>query len=127
MKLSSFGSLLTTMYSDVMTVYRRTPSINADGTTSIKLSSTAIYENIPCRISTTKPDDSETTREDKNSQYADVKVFCSPKYVVEKGDTIVVTKKQDDGTTLVVYTGTSNLPFVYATHAEIKLVDVGDA
>ena len=127
MNLSSYGSLFTSMYSDLMTVYRHAPSTNADGTTSTKLSSIAVYKDIPCRISTTKPDNAETNLDDKNPLYADVKIFCGSQYSIKKGDKIVAIKKQDDGTTLITYTGTSNLPFVYPTHIEIGIVDVGDA
>ena len=127
MKLSPFGALLETMYQDTMTVYRYTTSTNSDGTTSTNLSQDAIYTDIPCRISATKPDNSESSLVDKNPQRAEIKIFCSTKYDIHKGDKIVATKKQDDGTTLITYTGTSNLPLVYVTHVEIVLVDVGDA
>lgn len=127
MKLSPFGALLETMYGDTMTVYRHTTSTNSDGTTSTELSQNAIYTDIPCRISATKPDYSESLLVDKNPQRAEIKIFCGTKYDIHKGDKIVATKKQDDGTTLITYTGISNLPLVYVTHVEIVLVDVGDA
>lgn len=127
MKLSPFGALLETMYVDTMTVYRYTTSTNSDGTTSIKLSPNAVYTDIPCRISATKPDNSESSLVDKNPQRAEIKIFCSTQYGIHKGDKIVAKKKQDDGTTLITYTGTSNLPLIYVTHTEVVLVDVGDA
>lgn len=127
MKLSPFGALLETMYVDTMTVYRHTTSTNSDGTTSIKLSQNAIYTDIPCRISATIPDNSESSLVDKNPQRAEIKIFCSTQYDIHKGDKIVATKKQDNGATLITYTGTSNLPLIYVTHVEIVLVDVGDA
>jgi hypothetical protein len=127
MKLSPFGALLETMYVDTMTVYRHTTSTNSDGTTSIKLSQNAIYTDIPCRISATIPDNSESSLVDKNPQRAEIKIFCGTQYDIHKGDKIVATKKQDNGTTLITYTGTSNLPLIYVTHVEIVLVDVGDA
>jgi hypothetical protein len=127
MKLSKFSKLLTPMYTDIMTVYRTEPKENSDGTTSVKLSETPVYEDIPCRISTTKADNSESTADDTNPQYSEIKVFCAPDYVIRKGDKIVAVKKQDDGTTLITYTGTANLPFAFVTHKEIVLAEVGDA
>jgi hypothetical protein len=127
MQLSRFGALLETMYVDTMTVYRHTTSTNSDGTTSINLSQDAIYTDIPCRISATKPDNSESSLDDKNPQRAEIKIFCGTQYDIRKGDKIVATKKQDNGTTLITYTGTSNLPLIYVTHVEIMLVDAGDA
>ena len=127
MNLSLYGALFTSMYNDVMTVYRRTTSTNADGTTSTKLSPNAVYTDIPCRISATRPDNSESSLVDKNPQRAEIKIFCSTQYGIHKGDKIVAKKKQDDGTTLITYTGTSNLPLIYVTHTEVVLVDVGDA
>ena len=110
-----------------MTVYRYTTSTNSDGTTSTKLSPNAVYTDIPCRISATRPDNSESSLVDKNPQRAEIKIFCSTQYGIHKGDKIVAKKKQDDGTTLITYTGTSNLPLIYVTHTEVVLVDVGDA
>ena len=127
MKLSPFGALLEIMYVDTMTVYRHTISTNSDGTTSTKLSPNAVYTDIPCRISATKPDNSESSLVDKNPQRAEIKIFCSTQYDIHKGDKIVATKKQDNGAILITYTGTSNLPLIYVTHVEIVLVDVGDA
>ncbi len=127
MKLSPFGALLETMYGDTMTVYRHTTSTNSDGTTSTNLSQNAIYTDIPCRISATRSDNSESSLVDKNPQRAEIKIFCGTQYGIHKGDKIVATKKQDNGTTLITYTGTSNLPLIYVTHVEIVLVDVGDA
>lgn len=127
MKLSSFGELFESMYVDTMTVYHYVASTNADGTTSTKRSQIAAYTNIPCRISATRPDNSESSLVDKNPQRSEIKVFCSTKYDIRKGDKIVASKKQDDGSVLITYTGTSNMPLKYVTHIEAVLVDVGDA
>ena len=127
MKLSKFSKLLAPMYNDTMTVYRREPAENDDGTTSVKLSQTPVYEDIPCRISTTKADSPNSDADDTNPQYSEIKIFCAPEYNVRKGDKIVAIKKQDDGTTLITYTGTANLPLSFVTHKEIALVEVGDA
>lgn len=127
MKLSKFSKLLTHMYTDTMTVYRRVPAENNDGTTSVKLSETPVYEDIPCRISTTKMDNAESTADDTNPQYSEIKIFCTPDLVIHKGDKIKAVKKQEDGTILITYTGTANLPLAFVTHKEIVLVEVGDA
>lgn len=127
MKLSKFSKLLAPMYTDEMTVYRRASTENEDGTTAVKLSPTPVYENIPCRISATQADNSESTADDTNPTYSEIKVFCAADYNIHKGDKIVAVKKQDDGTTLITYTGTANLPFAFVTHKEIVLAEVGDA
>jgi hypothetical protein len=110
-----------------MTVYRRAPAENEDGTTSVKLLEAPVYEDIPCRISATRADNAESTEDDTNPQYSEIKIFCAPDYIIRKGDKVVAIKKQDDGTTLITYTGTANLPLAFVTHKEIALVEVGDA
>lgn len=127
MKLSKFSKVLAPMYTDVMTVYRRASQENEDGTTSVKLSETPVYEDIPCRISTTRADNPEPTADDSNPKYSEIKIFCAADYNIHKGDKIKAVKKQEDGTTLITYTGTANLPFAFVTHKEIVLAEVGDA
>lgn len=127
MKLSKFSKFLAPMYTDSMTVQRHAPSTNADGTTSVKLAAEPIYADIPCRISTSKADNAESTTDDTNPKYSEIKIFCAAEYVIHKGDKITAVKKQDDGSTLITYTGTANLPLAFVTHKEIQLVDVGDA
>ena len=127
MKLSKFSKLLAPMYNDTMTVYRRVPAENADGTTSVKLSQTPVYENIPCRISAARADSPNSDADDTNPQYSEIKIFCAADINIRKGDEIEAVKKQDDGTTLITYTGTANLPLAFVTHKEIVLAEAGDA
>jgi hypothetical protein len=127
MNLSVFSKFLDPLYKDSMIVQRYAPSTNADGTTSINLLDEPIYKDIPCHISTTQADNAESSKDDTNPQFSKVKVFCPPKYHIQKGDRITAAKKQDNGDTLITYTGTANLPLVFVTHQEIELVDVGDA
>ena len=127
MKLSKFSKFLAPMYTDTMTVTRRASTENEDGTTSVKLSTTPVYENIPCRISASQADNPESTADDSNPKYSEIKIFCAPDYNIHKGDKIQAVKKQEDGTTLITYTGTANLPLAFVTHKEIILAEVGDA
>lgn len=126
-KLAKFGKLLEVTYNDKFTVWRHQDVNNDDGTTSSKLKEVAEIINKACRVSTTRPDQAQSTKDDTNPKYAELKVFTSPSHNVRKGDKLVAIKYQDDGTILTTYRGTCNKPMVYPTHQEIVLVDVGDA
>lgn len=127
MKLASFGSLLALTYTDKMNIYRHTSQLNSDGTKSTKLIQTALSTDLACRISFTAKDPSESSAEDINPIYLEVKVFCGPKVDVKKGDKLVVHRLDDDGTVLATYTGIVNMPLSFVTHKELHLVEVGNA
>lgn len=127
MDLSSFGSILQGMYTDEMDIYRYAEAENEDGTTSTKLSSAPVYEGIACRISFNSPDEPETTREERNPVYLRIKVFCSVDVDVSKGDRLFVKRLDKDKKVVATYEGTANLPYVFLTHKEILLTEVGDA
>lgn len=127
-KLAPFGALLSDlMYGDTMTIYRHTQAVGADGTTSTSVVPTPIASGIKCRLSYTQSDDPETTMEDKNPVYLQIQVFCASTVDVHKGDKLVIQKLSDAGAVLKSYTGIANLPFMYVTHQEILLVEVGEA
>lgn len=126
MNLGSFGKMLNTLYTDKMSIFRHTEVLNDDTTTSVEESETPVYTDIPCRISFTSTDNPETTKEDSNPVYLQIKLFCSADIDVQKGDKIVV-QRIDNGNVIATYKGTANLPLQFVTHKEILLVQVGDA
>jgi hypothetical protein len=110
-----------------MSISRYKEVLNDDTTTSVEESETPVYTDIPCRISFTSTDNPETTKEDSNPVYLQIKVFCSPEIDVQKGDKIVAQRIDNSGNVIATYKGTANLPLQYVTHKEILLVQVGDA
>ena len=126
MELSSFGKMLNSLYSDKMSVLRYKEVLNEDTTVSVEELETPVYTDIPCRISFTSTDNPETTKEDSNPVYLQLKVFCSAEIDVQKGDKIVVQRIKN-GSVIATYKGTANLPLQFVTHKEILLVQVGDA
>ena len=127
MNLSSFGNILQSMYTDEMDIYRYTEVEDTDGTTTTKLSNSPLYTDVPCRISFSSPDEPETTREERNPIYLRIKVFCSSTVDISKGDRIIARRLDEHKNVLATYEGTANLPYVFVTHKEILLTEVGDA
>lgn len=127
MKLSGFSVVLNQLYTDKMSVYRYEESINDDETVSTELSEVPVLTDKPCRISFPSTDNAETTKEDSNPIYLQIKVFCSADLDVRKGDKIIANRLDDNGNIIKSYKGTANLPLQFVTHKEILLVEVGDA
>jgi hypothetical protein len=127
MKISGFGKLLATTYTDKLSINRYGKVDNPDGTTGTKLPDIPVYTDIPCRLSFNQEDNPETSKQDVNPIYLQIKVFCGVGVDIRKGDFIEVEKLADDGTVLALYKGTANLPLVYTTHKEILFAKVGDA
>lgn len=127
MKLSSFGKLLSSTYTDRLSINRFTEITNLDGTTGIRMPEEPLYSNVQCRISFNASDNPETTREDSNPIYLQVKIFCAPDVDIQKGDILIAERIGDEGEVIETYKGIANLPFKYVTHQEVLFTEVGDA
>ena len=91
MKLSSFGKLLSPTYTDRLSINRFTEITNPDGTIGMGLPKTPLYSDVQCRISFNSSDNPETTKEDSNPIYLQVKIFCSPSVDIKKGDILNIS------------------------------------
>lgn len=127
MKLSSFGKLLSPTYTDKLSINRFIEVTNPDGTIGMGLPKEPVYSDVRCRISFNISDNPETTKEDSNPIYLQIKIFCSPNEDIQKGDILVANRIGDDGEVLESYNGIANLPFKYVTHQEVLFTEVGDA
>lgn len=127
MKLSSFGKLLSPTYTDKLSINRFIEVTNPDGTIGMGLPKEPMYSGVRCRISFNISDNPETTKEDSNPIYLQIKIFCSPNEDIQKGDILVANRIGDDGEVLESYNGIANLPFKYVTHQEVLFTEVGDA
>lgn len=127
MKIATFGNILAFTYTDTMNIYRHTSGENPDGTKSIEKIQSPVYSGVPCRISFLAPDRSESTSEDRNPIYLEVKVFCKADLDIRKGDRVEVKRLNDSGSAMTSYKGIVNMPLTFVTHKELQLVEVGNA
>lgn len=127
MKLSSFGKLFTSTYTDRLTINRYTEIDNPDGTTGMGIPEEPLYSDVKCRVSFNQSDNPESGKEDSNPIYLQVKIFCSTDVDIQKGDILVANRIGDDGSVIASYKGIANLPFKYVTHQEVLFAEVGDA
>ena len=56
-----------------------------------------LYSDVQCRISFNISDNPETTGEDSNPIYLQVKIFCAPNVDIQKGDILVAERIGDEG------------------------------
>lgn len=127
MRIASFGSILSSTYTDTMNIYRHISIINDDGTKGIEMPKTPIYADVKCRISFENKDYPQSNMEDANPIRLAIKVFCGPEVNVHKGDKLIIKRLDESGNIMMTYEGIANLPFTYTTHKEIEIVKVGDA
>lgn len=127
MKISGFKSIISSTYTDIMDIYRHVEVMNTDGTSGIQISQMPLYTGIKCRISFENRDASNTISEDTNPINLQIKIFCEPSVDIKKGDKLIVYRNDDNGNIMSSYEGIANLPFVYTTHKEIEITEIGDA
>lgn len=127
MKFSQIGRILEKLYTDKMMVWRYHDEHKPNGSTESIMDENALYADIPCRISFSTPDKSQSPEIDVNPINHTVKIFCGVNADVKKGDYIKVQRIQDDGTLLSEYDGNINEPAVYTTHKELMFKKDGEA
>lgn len=120
MKLSGFAGVITTMFTDKMSINRYVDKDNEDGTTDTVLSDTPLYTDVPCRVSF-----ASTSREKPNDTDIDdtplevvPKIFCKLDTDLKAGDFITVKRFNDEGEVIATYAGKVGLPSVFITHKE---------
>lgn len=120
--LAGFGKIHKILYSDTMTVYRRQEVLNPDGTTDIDIEQTAIYVDVPCRLSFTRSYDRADGKQ-VDANYIDVQptIHCSPDIITRSGDYCVLNRCDDKGSTMKIFKGNLGDSRWYSDHQEIVL------
>lgn len=106
------------MYTDRMSVERSNKVVENKITKNVY---NFIYTDIPCRISLEREDQSNNENADIVRTSENNKVFCDPKYILEKGDRITVTRYNEDGEVIMVKYAYIGRPYYYKTHVEFLL------
>lgn len=118
--VESITSVISKLYTDTVSVYRSTPTVNPDGTTDTIRNTTTVYTNIPCRISFTRAWDRPDKQIDGENpiEYRPT-IHCSPEYSIVSGDYLEV--KRVIGNSFKMYKGMAGDPRVYESHQEILI------
>lgn len=122
MKLGSFASLITSMFTDSMSINRYEDKANADGTTETILSDTPIYTNVECRISFLYEEKPKDITVDDNPVITSPSIFCKVETDIRAGDFITVTRYNDYGDVIATYSGQVGMPSVYPTHKQALFI-----
>jgi len=118
MRLASFGKIIASTFTDVMSIKRYIEQTNADGTTDSILPTQWLYTNIPCRLSFTGMERPNDSADDQVPIVLSPKIFCSVSVDIKPGDYISVNKLREDAVILSTYLGQIGLPSIYVTHKE---------
>lgn len=107
---------LETTYEDVAEV-RRTVEV-AEGSITETVPDAVIYGSIACALSAGSDSSHQTGAQ--NSLRYDAKIFCAPELDIRAGDDVRVRRFGRERRFSVV-----GVPFLYATHQEVKVREVG--
>lgn len=127
MRLGSFSAIITSMFKDRMTVYRYTSEEAVNGSTTIDLSVTPTYKDIPCRISFLSEESPKHLDVDQTPVFTMPKIFFSTSYRLLAGDHVIVNRINDDGDIIATYEGEAGLPAMFVTHQEALFAIRGSA
>lgn len=127
MKLSAVSKVFALLYTDKMDISRYTNTTNADDTESTKLPANPTYTDVPCRISFASDENSKDSEIDETPVVISPKIFCSLSVDIIAGDFLKVTRYDEAGNVLGVFTGTAGLPTPYLTHKQTNFTMEGSA
>jgi len=127
MKLGGFSTILESMMTDTMNVFRYAHASATNGSTNTTLPSTPTIANAPCRISFISEESPKDAAVDSTPVMTTPKLFFKASAVLLVGDYVIVTRKTDAGDVLAVYEGQIGLPAKYVTHQEVLFVVQGSA
>jgi len=102
-----------------MSITKHVSIVNEDATTSITLSPTPLYTEVPCRLSFPRMESPQNEQIDETPIMTTPKLFCDILTDIHEADVIVVSRKTKLGALLATYKGIIGLPNVFTTHKEV--------
>lgn len=118
MKLSGFAPILSTMFTDKLSINRYVDKDNGDETTDTVLSESPLFEDVPCRLSFSSDENPRDNEVDDVPVENIPKIFCKVDADIKAGDFIKVQRFDDYGNVIATYSGKLGLPSIYITHKE---------
>lgn len=118
------------MYHDKCDIYKFSKVKKENGATSTRKSKTALYTDVPCKVSfSLRTWDMFTKKEIDTTPYEkQPKIFMEVEYKVEPGYYLVARRfDPQTGELIATYEGQAGLPQVSLTHQEILLNVKGDS
>lgn len=122
MRLGDFSGIISTMFTDKMSVNRYQDKENPDKTTDTILSDTPIYSDVPCRVSFASRENPDDNELDNTPVKISPKIFCGKDVDIKAGDFVTVKRFDDDGNVTASYSGKIGMPSVFITHKEALFV-----
>ena len=117
--LDSYASIL---YTDTLQINRYKDVDNDDGTTGRVLDPSKELMDIPCHISSVKPDERDLDNWEVDEVMARVNIFLSPKTKVYKGDEVIV-RRCLNGKVVQTYRGFAGDPMLYNLAQQFILLE----
>lgn len=118
---------------DSFSVKRFTPVQNPDNpaTTKLELAEVEELTDLPCKMNFVeqllRQDSPENALYDINPIGASIMVYTKPNFPVKKGDTVVISKRDETGKVLATYEGIIGLPDVNISFQWFMVRQEGEA
>ena len=122
MRFDAFAPMIASLFGDKMDIFRSSKTTNSDSTTDVTYPSTATHTNVVCKLSFEKMENPSDSEVDQNPINFLPKIFCAVGTDIQAGDYIIGYRLDDDGVTLVTYTGYAGLPSVFRSHLEVPML-----
>ena len=119
MRLSDFSGIISTLFTDKMSINRYQERKNSDETIDTILQDIPLYSEVPCRLSFASRENPEDNEIDDVPIKISPKIFCKRDVDIKAGDFITVHRFDDDGNITASYSGKVGLPSVFMTHKEV--------
>lgn len=122
-RISSLSNILSAlMYKDKLSSTRKVTQKQEDGSKG-SLFLDSFLNDEPCLVHQTSGDYSQNSRKDVARKESNVRIFCSNKLDIIKGDYLILSIMSDDNTVEKTIKGFAAQPNYFADHLEIDLHD----
>lgn len=119
MRLSDFSGIISTLFTDKMSINRYQEIKNSDETIDTILPDTPLYAEVPCRLSFASRENPDDNEIDDIPIKISPKIFCKIDVDIKAGDFVTVQRIDDDGNITASYSGKVGLSSVFMTHKEV--------
>ena len=115
------GDAMKAFDTDKMDIYRRTETLNPDGTTGETSLVTPLYTDVPCHIAFISADNPNPATSDTQPIIVGLRIHCSLNIDLQNGDYLIVKKLANDGTVLETYKGLIGEPRVAQSRKSVEM------
>lgn len=115
------GEAMRAFDTDKMSIYRRMPVENPDGTTGETSQNVPIYENVDCHIAFIDADNPDSATVQTRPIIMGIRIHCGLEVDIQNGDYVVANKLSNNGDILETYSGIVGEPSVTESRKSVEM------